>query len=53
MNDQLKSVIDAASLGVAGATVLEYLPAAAAAASLIWTLGRMISWAIRRWRIKK
>ena len=53
MNDQLKSVIDAASLGVAGATVLEFLPAAAAAASLVWTLGRMIGWACRRWRLSK
>jgi len=53
MNEQLKSVIDAASLGVAGATVLEYLPAAAAAGSLLWTLGRMISWARRQWRIRK
>jgi hypothetical protein len=53
MSEQFKSFIDAASLGVAGAAVLEYLPAAAAAASLIWTLGRMTSWACRQWRIRK
>ena len=53
MNDQLKSAIDVASLGVAGATVLEYLPAAAAAASLVGAIGRMIGWACRRWRLRK
>ena len=53
MNDQLKSASDVASLGVAGATGLEYLPAAAAAASLVWTIGRMIGWACRRWRLRK
>jgi len=53
MSEQVKSFIDAASLGVAGAAVLEFLPAAAAAASLMWTLGRMISWACRRWRLRK
>jgi len=52
MSEQAKSVMDAASLGVAAGAVLEYLPAAAAAASLSWTLGRMISWAITRWRAR-
>jgi len=53
MSEQAKSVLDAASLGVAAGAVLEYLPAAAAAASLIWTLGRMIGWARRQWQIRK
>lgn len=53
MSEQAKSVLDAASLGVAAGAVLEYLPAAAAAASLVWTLGRMIAWARRQWHKRK
>ena len=53
MSEQVKSFIDAASLGVAGAAVLEYLPAISAAASLIWTMGRLWGWARRQWRIRK
>jgi hypothetical protein len=53
VSEQLKSVIDMASLGVAGAAVLEYLPAISAAASLCWTLGRLWGWARRQWQLRK
>lgn len=41
MNEQTKQIIDAASVFTIVATIAEWLPAAAALASLIWTIIRI------------
>ena len=55
MNDHAKSIIDLSSITVVLATLVEWLPAAAAMASLIWSVIRIYEtqsvqrW-IKRWR---
>ena len=55
MNDHAKAVIDLSSITVVLATLVEWLPAAAAMASLIWSVIRIYEtqsvqrW-IKRWR---
>ena len=50
-----KHIVDAASIGIATATVIKLLPAIAAALSIIWFLIRIwetktVRWWLRRWR---
>jgi len=53
MNDHAKAVIDLSSITVVLATLVEWLPAAAALASLIWSVIRIYeSQTVQRW-IKK
>ena len=55
MNDHAKTVVDLSSITVVLATLVEWLPAAAAMASLIWSVIRIYEtqsvqrW-IKRWR---
>jgi hypothetical protein len=50
MNDQVKSALDASSFFIVGATLVEWLPAAAAALSILWTLIRLWETAtVQRW----
>ncbi len=53
MNDQAKVIIDLSSITVVLATLVEWLPAAAALASLIWSVIRIYETeTVQRW-IKK
>ena len=53
MNDHAKAVIDLSSITVVLATLVEWLPAAAALASLIWSVIRIYETeTVQRW-IKK
>ena len=50
MSDQIKMMLDVSSLAVVGATLVSWLPAAAAAASLIWTVIRIFETkTVRKW----
>jgi hypothetical protein len=53
MNDQAKIIIDASSIAVIAGTLINWLPAAAALASLIWSIIRIYETeTVQRW-IKK
>lgn len=57
MNDMEKHVMDAASVGVVVGTVLNYLPAAAALLTIVWTCIRIyetetVQRILKRWREK-
>jgi len=41
MNDQAKVIIDASSIAVVAGTLIDWLPAVAALASLVWTTIRI------------
>jgi hypothetical protein len=50
MNDHAKSIIDLSSITVVLATLVEWLPAAAALASLIWSIIRIYeTQTVQRW----
>jgi len=50
MNDHAKSIIDLSSITVVLATLVEWLPAAAALASLIWSIIRIYETeTVQRW----
>ena len=55
MTEQVKLVIDASSIAVVAGTLIDWLPAVAALASLVWSLIRIYetktarNW-IRKWR---
>tara|TARA_R110000803_G_scaffold24533_2_gene59079 strand:- start:509 stop:682 length:174 start_codon:yes stop_codon:yes gene_type:complete len=55
MNDQAKVLVDASSIVVVAGTLIDWLPAVAALASLVWTTIRIYEtetfqkW-IRKWR---
>lgn len=53
MNDQAKVIVDLSSITVVFATLVEWLPAAAALASLVWSIVRIYETeTVQRW-IKK
>jgi hypothetical protein len=53
MNEEIKIGFDAASLAVVGATLASWLPAAAAALSIVWTVIRIRETkTYRKWRTK-
>lgn len=53
MNDQAKVIVDLSSITVVLATLVEWLPAAAALASLVWSLIRIYeTQTVQRW-VKK
>jgi len=53
MNDHAKTIVDLSSVTVVLATLVEWLPAAAALASLIWSIIRIYeTQTVQRW-IKK
>ena len=50
MNDHAKTIIDLSSITVVLATLVEWLPAAAALASLIWSIIRIYETeTVQRW----
>ena len=50
MNDHSKTIIDLSSITVVLATLVEWLPSAAAAASLIWSVIRIYeTQTVQRW----
>jgi len=50
MNDQAKLLMDASSVTIVAGTLIEWLPAAAAGASLVWTLLRIYEMeTFRKW----
>ena len=50
MDDHAKTIIDVSSITVVLATLVEWLPAAAALASLIWSIIRIYeSQTVQRW----
>ena len=50
MNDHVKSALDISSFAVVGMTLVEWLPAAAAALSILWSLIRLWETAtVKRW----
>mgnify|MGYP003629190544 FL=1 len=55
MNDQAKVIVDASSIVVVAGTLIDWLPAVAALASLVWTTIRIYEtetfqkW-MRKWR---
>tara|TARA_R110002126_G_scaffold3524_6_gene20225 strand:- start:8723 stop:8896 length:174 start_codon:yes stop_codon:yes gene_type:complete len=50
MNDQAKLLVDASSMTIVAGTLIEWLPAAAAGASLVWTLLRIYEMeTFRKW----
>jgi len=55
MNDQAKVIVDASSIAVVAGTLIDWLPAVAALASLVWTTIRIYEtetfqkW-MRKWR---
>jgi hypothetical protein len=53
MNEEIKIGFDAASLAIVGATLASWLPAAAAALSIVWTVIRIRETkTYRKWRTK-
>lgn len=53
MNDQAKIIIDASSIAVVAGTLMNWLPAVAAAASLIWSVIRIYETAtVQKWILK-
>ncbi len=50
MSDHMKTTVDISSLLIAGATLIEWLPALAALMSIIWTGIRIYEWRRNRRR---
>jgi hypothetical protein len=50
MSDQGKTLIDVGSYAIVGATLVEWLPAAAAILSIVWTIIRLLETdTVKRW----
>lgn len=51
MSEQGKNLVDVGSFAIVGATLIEWLPAAAAILSIIWTIIRLLETeTVRRWK---
>jgi hypothetical protein len=50
MSEQGKNLVDVGSFAIVGATLIEWLPAAAAILSIAWTIIRLLETeTVRRW----
>jgi cobalamin biosynthesis protein CobD/CbiB len=50
MSEQGKTLIDVGSFAIVGATLIEWLPAAAAALSIVWTIIRLLETdTVKKW----